>query len=381
MIKDVSRRAPEEVKIPEDLLPADGRFGSGPSKVRRDAVANLADLDRYMGTSHRQAPVKHMVARLKASLVDLFDLPDGYEVVLGVGGATMLWDALAFSFIDGRAQHLVFGEFTSKFSQAVMLAPHLPDPDVIESEPGTHPLFAPDSAIDVYATAHNETSTGVCMQIARPVPNGLMVVDGTSAAAGMLVDPDQFDVYYFSPQKGFASDGGLWIALCSPAAIERIEKLGSSDRYVPPSLGLQIALDNSRKDQTYNTPALATLALIVDQAEWFLSNGGLQWSTARCAESAQTLYDWASGSSFAQPFVGAKEDRSPVVGTIDFVDRVDGKSLAAALRANGIVDTEPYRKLGRNQLRIAMYPAIDPDDVERLTRCIDFVVEVLFGDP
>ncbi len=317
---------------------------------------------------------------MKEGLRDLFALPDDYEVVLGIGGATVLWDALAFSFIDGRAQHLVFGEFTAKFAQAVTLAPHLSDPEVIESEFGTHPLFAPDSGIDVYATAQNETSTGVSMDVARPAPRGLMVIDATSAAAGIAVGAEDFDVYYFSPQKGFASDGGLWIALCSGAAVERIEKLATEGRYVPPSLDLKIALDNSRLDQTYNTPALATLALMVEQIEWIRSNGGLEWSTARCARSAEALYGWAEKSTIAQPFVRKAAQRSPVVGTIDFEDRIDAAALAAALRANGIVDTEPYRKLGRNQLRIAMYPAIDPDDVASLTRCIDHVAEVLFGD-
>ncbi|MEA2486635.1 MAG: phosphoserine aminotransferase, partial [Actinomycetota bacterium] len=257
-----------------------------------------------------------MVARLKEGLRDLFSLPDGYEVVLGIGGATTLWDALAFSFIDGRAQHLVFGEFTAKFAQAVAQAPHLNDPMIIESEPGTHPSFAPDPGIDVYATAHNETSTGVCMELNRPVPQGLMVIDGTSAAAGIAVDPLDFDVYYFSPQKGFASDGGLWVALCSPKAIERIEKVATTDRYVPASLDLSIALENSRRDQTYNTPALATLALMVDQIDWINSNGGLEWSIGRSAASAGHLYGWAEKSPVAHPFVSAAEDRSPVVGTI-----------------------------------------------------------------
>ncbi|MFN2594226.1 MAG: phosphoserine transaminase [Actinomycetota bacterium] len=378
MISDAQSRAPEDVKIPREILPADGRFGSGPSKIRPEAVARLADLEGYIGTSHRQAPVKNMVRRVKLGIRELFSLPGDYEVLLGIGGATVLWDALAFSFIEGRAQHLVFGEFTSKFAQAVAMAPHLTEPMIIESEPGTHPEFAPDGAVDVYATAHNETSTGVCMAVERPASDGFMAVDGTSAAAGMTVRPQNFDVYYFSPQKGLASDGGLWLAVCSPAAVERIEKLAVSGRYVPPSLDLKIALNNSRLDQTYNTPALATLALMVDQIDWINSNGGLEWSSGRCAASARNLYSWAEQSSVANPFVVAPDERSPVVGTIDFDESVDAAAIAKVLRANGIVDTEPYRKLGRNQLRIGMYPAVEPDDVIRLTRCIDHVIEELF---
>lgn len=380
MIREASRPQPEQVEIPSDLLPHDGRFGSGPSKVRPEAVAGLADLRGYLGTSHRQAPVRAMVGRVKEGLVRLFALPDDYEVVMGVGGATALWDALAFSFIEGVAQHLVFGEFTSKFAQAVALAPHLDAPDVIESDPGSHPTFSPRSDVDVYATAHNETSTGVCMPIERPAKDGLVVVDGVSAAGGVHVDPRQFDIYYFSPQKGLASDGGLWIALCSPDAVARIEKVAADGRYVPPSLDLAIALENSRRDQTYNTPGLVTLALIAEQIDWINSNGGLEWSAARCATSAGHLYSWAEERPFARPFVANPDDRSPVVGTIDFEPPVEAPSIAAALRSNGIVDTEPYRKLGRNQLRIGMYPAVDPDDVKALTRCIDHVVEVLFGD-
>ena len=370
--------APSDIVIPTDLRPADGRFGSGPSKVRPEAVAALhASAAAYLGTSHRQAPVRGMVARLKEGLRDLFALPDGYEVVLGLGGATVFWDALAFGLIERRSQHLVFGEFSAKCAQAAALAPHIADPDVIESDPGTHPLARPDEGIDLYALTHNETSTGVSMPVRRPAPRVFVAVDATSAAAGLRVDPAQFDVYYFAPQKGFASDGGLWIALCSPAAIERIEKIKASGRYVPPSLDLSIALDNSRKDQTYNTPALATLFLMVEQLEWILDSGGLEWSTSRCDRSADILYTWADKSPVAAPFVKDEAQRSHVVGTIDFTDEVEAAQVAVALRANGIVDTEPYRKLGRNQLRIAMYPAIEPDDVESLTRCIDYVVDAL----
>jgi phosphoserine aminotransferase len=369
-----------DIVIPADLRPADGRFGSGPSKVRPVAVAALYEsAASYLGTSHRQAPVKTMVGRLREGLRALFDLPDGYEVVLGLGGATMFWDAMAFGLIERRSQHLVFGEFSAKCAQSARLAPHLADPEVVESEPGTHPLPSVSDGIDLYALTHNETSTGVAMPVRRPSPRSFVAVDGTSAAAGLRVDVSECDVYYFAPQKGFASDGGLWIAVCSPAAIERIERIAASDRYVPPSLDLAVALDNSRKDQTYNTPALATLFLMVEQLEWILDGGGLDWSATRCDRSADFLYTWADKSEVASPFVTDESQRSHVVGTIDFVDEVSAPAIAAALRANGIVDTEPYRKLGRNQLRIAMYPAIEPDDVESLTRCIDYVVDALAG--
>ena len=368
---------PRDISIPKELLPGDGRFGSGPSKVPLGALERLATSGRdLMGTSHRQAPVRSLVGRLRAGLTDLFSLPDGYEVVLGVGGATVFWDAAAFGLIETRSQHLVFGEFSSKFAAAVAAAPHLSDPEIVESEPGTHPL-AQASEVDTYALTHNETSTGVMMPVARVSPQAFTIVDATSAAGGIEVDPGQFDVYYFSPQKGFASDGGLWIALCSPAAVARIGSLAGSDRYIPPSLDLKTALDNSRKDQTYNTPALATVFLMVEQVEWMVSNGGLGWAAGRSAASAQTLYAWAEAHELAEPFVKDPVQRSPVVGTIDFAAAVDAAEIAAVLRANGIVDTEPYRKLGRNQLRIAMYPAIDPGDVELLTKAIDHVVAAI----
>ena len=367
-----------EIVIPADIRPGDGRFGSGPSKVRPEAVAALSRVaGGYLGTSHRQAGVKETVARLRSGLRDLFTLPDGFEVLLGNGGSTAFWDAMAFGLVERRSEHLVFGEFSSKCAQAIAMAPHLTEPRIIESEAGTHPEAEVHEDIDLYALTHNETSTGVSMPVQRPAPTSFVAVDGTSAAAGLRVDPAQFDVYYFAPQKGFASDGGLWIALCSPAAIERIQGIASEERYIPPSLDLQIALDNSIKEQTYNTPALATIFLMLEQLEWILDNGGLDWSASRCDRSADILYSWADNSKVAVPFVKEPTQRSHVVGTIDFADGVDAKAIAAVLRANGIVDTEPYRKLGRNQLRIAMYPAIEPDDVEALTRCIDYVVEAL----
>jgi phosphoserine aminotransferase len=370
--------ASPEIVIPTELRPADGRFGSGPSKVRPEAIAALArSAGGYLGTSHRQAPVKEMVARLRGGLRELFELPGDFEIMLGNGGATAFWDALAFGLVRKRSLHLVFGEFSSKCAEAVSLAPHLADPYVVRSEMGSHPAAEVRDDVDLYALTHNETSTGVTMPVRRPSPAGLTAVDATSAAGALRVDPSQFDVYYFAPQKVFASDGGLWIALCAPAALERISELAETERYVPPSLSLRVALDNSVKDQTYNTPALATLFLMVEQLEWLLDSGGLSWSAARSARSADILYGWAEASDVARPFVQDAAMRSPVVGTIDFVDGTDAAAIARVLRANGIVDTEPYRKLGRNQLRIAMYPAVDPADVEALTHCIDHVVEAL----
>ena len=366
-----------EIVIPKALLPGDGRFGSGPSKVRPEAIAALAEAaPQLMGTSHRRDPVRALVGRLRAGLRELFSLPDGYEVVLGIGGATAFWDAAAFGLIETRSQHLVFGEFSGKFADAVAAAPHLSEPEVIESPPGTHPL-ARASDVDTYALTHNETSTGVMMPVTRATPQAFTVVDATSAAGGIEVDPTAFDAYYFSPQKGFASDGGLWVALCSPAAIERIEALAAGSRYIPPSLDLKTALDNSRKDQTYNTPALATLFLMMEQLSWMLESGGLAWAAGRSTASARALYTWAEASEIAEPFVKDPPSRSPVVGTIDFAETIDAADIAVVLRANGIVDTEPYRKLGRNQLRIAMYPAIEPGDVALLTSAIDYVVAEL----
>lgn len=368
---------PTRIRIPADLLPSDGRFGAGPSKVRPQAVSALAEAaPGLLGTSHRQAPVKQLVGRVRQGLGRLFALPDGYEVVLGLGGATIFWDAAVFGLIEKRSQHLVFGEFSSKFAQAATAATHISDPEIIESEPGSHPL-AQVSEVDTYALTHNETSTGVAMPVNRVAPGAFTIVDATSAAGGIEVDPDQFDVYYFAPQKGFASDGGLWIALCSPGAIERIQTIAGADRYIPPSLNLATALDNSLKNQTYNTPALATLYLMAEQIDWMLAAGGLSWSAGRSRTSSEQLYGWAEAGELTEPFVKDPAQRSPVVGTIDFAASIDATQISAVLRANGIVDTEPYRKLGRNQLRIAMYPAIDPDDVELLTKAIDYVVSEL----
>jgi phosphoserine aminotransferase len=366
------------ITIPPDLRPSDGRFGSGPSKIRSEAVAALyRSAGGYLGTSHRQGGVRSMVRRVKDSLRELFGPPDDYEVVLGIGGTTSFWDAAAFGLIENRSQHLAFGEFSWRFAQAVAAAPHLAEPEIVSSPPGTHPEPHATVGVDVYALTHNETSTGVSMAVRRPSHEGLTIVDATSAAGALLVDPHQFDVYYFAPQKVLASDGGLWLALCSPAALERIEKIAASGRYIPASLGLWPAVENSRKDQTYNTPGLASLFLIAEQLTWMLENGGLTWATERCESSAAILYGWAEASDVATPFVQDPAQRSPVVGTIDFDDNVDATAISSTLRANGIVDTEPYRKLGRNQLRIAMYPAIEPDDVSKLTRCIDFILHAL----
>jgi len=370
-----------DIRIPDALKPSDGRFGSGPSKVRPEQVAGLAAAaPSYLGTSHRQAPVKSVVGRLRAGLRELFSLPDGYEVVLGNGGTTCFWDIATFCLIERRSQHLSFGEFSSKFAAAAKAAPHLEDPQVIESVPGTHPEPAAASDVDLYALTHNETSTGVAMEIRRPAgaeTGQLVAVDGTSAAGGLRVDATQFDAYYFAPQKCFASDGGLWVALLSPAALQRVERIAGTGRWVPAFLDLAVAIDNSTKDQTYNTPALGTLLLFTEQVEWMLGGGGLEWAAGRCDRSAEVLYTWAEQSDFATPFVGKPSERSHVVGTVDFVDTVDAPAVAKVLRANGIVDTEPYRKLGRNQLRIAMFPAIDPEDVAALCACINYVVGAL----
>lgn len=366
-----------EIKIPSDLLPVDGRFGSGPSKVRPEAVEALAGSGReYLGTSHRQARVQFEVGALRNGLSELFALPDGYEVLLGNGGTTSFWDAAAFGLIDQRSQHLRFGEFSSKFADVVAAAPFLAEPANLFADPGTHPLPVADPDVDTYCLTHNETSTGVAMPLQRPEgADGLVIVDATSAAGGLRFDPAEVDVYYFAPQKCLASDGGLWLAAASPAAVERMQRLAASDRWVPPSLDLGIALDNSRKDQTYNTPALATIFLANQQVEWINQNGGLHWSASRCDQSAATIYDWADASSYATPFVADVDQRSHVVATIDLdAGIVDANVVSQVLRNNGIVDTESYRKLGRNQLRVALYPSIDPADVAALTRCIDHVV-------
>ncbi|HVE64717.1 MAG TPA: phosphoserine transaminase [Mycobacteriales bacterium] len=366
------------IVLPADLLPLDGRFGCGPSKVRPEAVAALSAVaGSYLGTSHRQAGVRSVVGRVRSGLRDLFSLPDGYEVLLGNGGATAFWDVATFGLVRQRSQHLVFGEFSSKFAAAAKAAPFLDDPVVISAEPGSHPEVEPDSSVDVYALTHNETSTGVTMKLHRPAgvaEDSLVCVDATSAAGAVRFDVSQTDVYYFAPQKVFASDGGLWLALVSPRALERIESISASGRWVPASLDLTTAVEQSRLDQTYNTPALATLFLLAEQIDWLLSLGGLDGAAARSADSASRVYGWAEASAYAEPFVKDREARSPVVATIDFDPSVDAAAVAAVLRANGIVDTEPYRKLGRNQLRVALFPAVDPDDITALTACIDFVV-------
>jgi len=366
-----------DAKIPDDLKPADGRFGCGPSKVRPEALRSLAERSDLMGTSHRQKPVKELVGRVRNGLGDLFSLPDGYEIVLGNGGATAFWDAAAAWLVRDQALHLVYGEFSRKFSDTTAGAPFLSDPVLIEAEPGSAPAPEGRDGVDVIAWAHNETSTGVMVPVERPAGAGdaLVLIDATSGAGGLPVDLNDSDAYYFAPQKAFGSDGGLWMAALSPAAITRIEELdGSTDRWQPPFLSLKTALDNSRKDQTYNTPALATLILLDEQLQWMHAGGGLDFCVERTTASSSHLYGWAEASEFATPFVADPAHRSLVVGTIDFDDSIDAAAIAATLRANGIVDVEPYRKLGRNQLRVAMFPAVEPTDIEALTACIDWVI-------
>lgn len=364
--------------IPAELKPADGRFGAGPSKVRSEQLSALvATGSAIMGTSHRQKPVKAQVARVRNGLRELFNLPEGYEVVLGNGGSTAFWEVAVFGLLRDKGQFLTFGEFGSKFAAAAKDAPFVNDPIVIKSEPGSAPVFTPTEGIDLYATPHNETSTGVAVTLTRPAgidDDALFVVDATSAAGGLPVDISEVDVYYFAPQKCFASDGGIWFALMSPAAIARAKEIKESGRYIPAFLDLQTAIDNSLLDQTYNTPALATLLLMAEQIDWFNSNGGLDWCTARTAQSASNLYNWADSTDYATPFVTEPQLRSNVIGTIDFDESIDATVIAKVLRANGIVDTEPYRKLGRNQLRVAMFPAVDPADVLKLTQSIDWIV-------
>jgi phosphoserine aminotransferase len=378
------------LQIPDDLKPADGRFGSGPSRLRPEQLDRLAgDGAALMGTSHRQKPVKALVGRVREGLRELFELPDGYEVVLGNGGTTAFWDALTAGVISERALHLSYGEFSSKFASCTAGAPFLADPVIVTAPAGGAPEPAaaaaePHSPVDAITWAHNETSTGVMVPVTRPAAldaGALVLIDATSGAAGLPVDVADADVYYFAPQKGFASDGGLWLALMSPAAIERVERIDSdrptvgATRWIPEFLSLTTAIDNSRKDQTYNTPAIATLFLLADQIDWMLAAGGLDTMIARTSSSSGLLYAWAEAHAHAAPFVADPASRSLVVGTIDFDDEIDAAQLAATLRANGIVDVEPYRKLGRNQLRVAMFPATDPSDVRALTECIDFVLE------
>ncbi|MFF7648319.1 phosphoserine transaminase [Streptomyces sp. NPDC007983] len=370
-----------EIRIPEDIKPADGRFGAGPSKVRTEALSALAATgSSLLGTSHRQAPVKNLVGAVRDGVRELFQLPEGYEVILGNGGSTAFWDVATHGLIDNKSQHLSFGEFSSKFAKAAKLAPWLDEPTVISSDPGTHPEPRAEAGADVYALTHNETSTGVAMPIRRVAgadEGSLVLVDATSGAGGLPVDIAETDVYYFAPQKSFASDGGLWIGIFSPAALERAARIHGSGRHVPEFFSLPTAIDNSLKNQTYNTPALATLFLLNDQLEWINGQGGLDWSVRRTATSSRTLYGWAEESKHATPFVTDPAKRSQVIGTIDFNEDIDAAAIAKVLRANGIVDTDPYRKLGRNQLRVAMFPAVDPADVEALTACVDYVIEHL----
>jgi phosphoserine aminotransferase len=373
--------APPHLTIPADLLPADGRFGAGPSKIQTSHLDALAATgSSLMGTSHRQAPVKDTVGRVVEGLSALFDLPEGHQVVLGNGGATAFWDAACFGLIREKSQHLSFGEFSSKFATSARKAPWLADPSVVASEPGSRPDPVAEEGVDTYAWAHNETSTAVMAPVVRPAglaDDDLVLVDATSGAGGLPVDLQEVDAYYFAPQKCFASDGGLWIAILSPRALARVEEIAATDRYVPPFLDLPTAIDNSAKNQTYNTPSVATLFLMAEQLDWMNANGGLAGMVARTTASSDTLYGWAEKTAFTTPYVADPAHRSLVIGTVDLDDAIDAAAVAKVLRANGVVDTEPYRKLGRNQLRIAMYPAIDPADVEALTRSIDYVVDNL----
>jgi phosphoserine aminotransferase len=372
-----------QLQIPADLLPSDGRFGAGPSKVRKEQVDAIAAAGaKLLGTSHRQAPVKNLVGSVREGLKDFFGAPEGYEVILGVGGSTAFWDVASFGLVRSKAQHLSFGEFGSKFAKATDKAPFLEPSSIIASEPGTRPSPKAEAGVDVYAWPQNETSTGVAAPVARVEgadEGSLVLIDATSAAGGLAVDVAQSDVYYFAPQKNFASDGGLWLALFSPAALERAEEIKASGRWIPDFLDLKTAIDNSKLNQTYNTPSLTTLVGLNAQVEWLNANGGLEWAAARTADSAGRVYSWAESSGFATPYVADPEHRSNVIATVDFDESVDAAQVAKILRANGIVDTEPYRKLGRNQLRIATFVAIEPDDVTKLTQSIDWVVGQLRG--
>ncbi len=371
----------QPVSIPAELLPADGRFGSGPSKVRPEQVAYLASVaGSVLGTSHRQAPVKNLVGDVRTGLRELFSLPDGYEIILGNGGSTAFWDIAAFGLVRDRAQHLAFGEFSSKFGAVTKAAPFLGEPTIIKADPGTLAHSKAEAGVDVYAWPHNETSTGVMAPVKRVEgadDDALVLVDATSGAGGLPVDITETDVYYFAPQKCFAADGGLWLAAFSPAALARVEQIAATGRWVPDFFSLPTAIDNSLKNQTYNTPAVATLALMKNQLEWMNGNGGLEFTTARTLDSSTRLYTWAAQTSYTTPYVADPAARSQVVGTIDFDDTIDAAAVAKVLRAHGIVDVEPYRKLGRNQLRVAMFPAVDPDDVSKLTQAIDHVVTAL----
>jgi len=370
-----------DIQIPASLKPADGRFGAGPSKIQTSHLDALAATgDRLLGTSHRQAPVKDTVGRVREGLAALFDLPEGYEIVLGNGGATAFWDIAAFGLVRDKSQHLSFGEFSAKFATSTKKAPWLAEPSVITADPGSRPDPVAEADVDAYAWAHNETSTAVMAPVVRPAgiaDDALVLIDATSGAGGLPVDLNEVDAYYFAPQKCFASDGGLWIAAMSPRALARAEEIAATDRYIPPFFSLPTAIDNSKKNQTYNTPSVATLFLMAEQLDWMNAQGGLKGMVERTTASSQALYGWAEKTAYTTPYVANPEHRSLVIGTIDFDDAIDAAQVAKVLRANGIVDTEPYRKLGRNQLRIAMYPAIDPADVEALTACIDHVVGAL----
>ena len=370
-----------EIVIPADLLPVDGRFGAGPSKVRPEQIQALVEKSvSVMGTSHRQKPVKNEVAALRVGLAEMFSLPAGYEIVIGNGGTTAFWEVATFGLLRDRAQFLTFGEFGSKFASSAKTAPFLGEQSVVKSEPGDAPEFAATAGLDAYCTPHNETSTGVAIPPVRPAgadDDALVLIDATSGAGGLPVDLSQVDVYYFSPQKCFASDGGLFVAIMSPAAIARAEEIKASGRYIPAFLDLMTAIENSRLDQTYNTPALATILMMNEQIKWFNANGGLDWCVSRTKESSDAIYEWATASTFATPFVTDPAKRSQVVATVDFDESIDAEVVAKVLRANGIVDTEPYRKLGRNQLRISVFPAVEPSDVRQLLKCIDFVIAKL----
>lgn len=369
------------VNIPKELLPLDGRFGAGPSKVRPEQIEALVQAEKSpLGTSHRQAAVKNLFGEIRSGLTEFFSLPDGYEVVFGNGGSTAFWDIATFCLIQERSQFLSFGEFSAKFASGAKAAPFIEDPDIIKSEPGTAAEFQSTAGVDFYATAHNETSTGVAIMLKRPSgadTDALLVVDATSAAGALDVDLNEVDVYYFAPQKSFGSDGGLWVAIMSPRAIKRAEDIKASGRYIPPFFDLMTAIENSRLNQTYNTPGIATAIMFVEQLKWFNAHGGLKWCVSRTNSSSDILYTWALNHPLATPFVTDESVRSRVIGTIDFADSIDALELAKTLRANGILDIEPYRKLGRNQLRIGMFPAVEPSDVERLTKSIDWVLEQL----
>lgn len=374
----MSSPTPAKMLIPAELLPSDGRFGSGPSKIREAQIDALVAASKHtMGTSHRQAPVKNLLGSVREQLSQLFALPQDWEVVFGNGGASMFWDAATFGLINNRSEHLVFGEFSSKFADAARKAPHLQEPVVVDAPPGT--IAEVELAdVDTYCFTHNETSTGATMPLVRPTSpqDALVVVDATSAAGGIVWSTKEVDVYYFSPQKGFGSEGGTWIALCSPRALERINSIAATKRWCPTSLNLAVALENSRANQTYNTPSISTFVLLNNQLQWMLENGGLEWCVQRTTQSSQYLYDWATRQSFAAPFVHNPAYRSPVVGTID-LDGVDASAVNSILRENGIVDTDSYRKLGRNQIRVSMFPSVEPADIQQLTKCIDYIVEHL----